>query len=60
MLEALRKADKEGDMEEIDLSSVYDHLAYAEYQVSSGHTQTDRHTDTVSPPPPPPPLSWAI
>ena len=34
MLEALRKADEEENMDEIDLTGIYDHLAYAEYQVS--------------------------
>ena len=35
MLEALRKADEEENMDEIDLTGIYDHLAYAEYQVSA-------------------------
>ena len=52
MLEALRKTDEEQSMDEVELTSIYDHLAYAEYQVSGvrhahTHTQTDRHVDRL-------------
>ena len=33
MKEALKKFDEGGEGSEIDLGEVYDHLAYAEYQV---------------------------
>ena len=37
MKETLNKFDQGGERSEVDLGEVYDHLAYAEYQVCFHH-----------------------